>query len=150
MKILITLLLFFSSLCPVCEALLPHPNNHQEKKERDLSVLKFDLDRKIDTLGVEVYRNINVEFYGEPEEVHAFRDELKVRLKDDQDLEVIFDIAEEYQMEVLERYREDTPSFRLRFIQGQEHLPFEEVWTKLFYHDHRVESVCPNFAFELF
>ncbi|MFC1656472.1 hypothetical protein ACFL14_00685 [Patescibacteria group bacterium] len=117
--------------------------------EWDLSLLKYDIDYQVEILGIEEYENQDFENNPNIETVQAAKDELLVRLTDDQDLEVIFDIAEAYQMELLRRYRVSAPSFRIRFIQDIElDWTLEEVWIALL-KDERVYCVSPNVIADL-
>lgn len=115
----------------------------EDETEVDLSVLKYDIDLQIEILGIEEYENMDLELNPTIKTVEAAKDELLVRLEDDQDLEVILDIAEEYQMEVLRRFLPDTPSFRLRFQDIELDWTLEEVWVELL-EDKRIYCVGPN------
>lgn len=116
--------------------------------ERDLSLLEYDIDYQVGILGVEEYQNMDLKNNPNVETVKAAKDELLVCLADDQELEVIFDIAEKYHMEILQRVIPDAPLFHLRFIQHRRHKSLEKVWAALL-KDERVKYVEPNFIMEL-
>lgn len=74
----------------------------------------FDENKNISVLGVELYKNIDKKKYGDEDYIKAAKGELVVRLKDEVDESKITMIAYENKMEILERYKADSPLFRLR------------------------------------
>ncbi|MFC1656473.1 S8 family serine peptidase [Patescibacteria group bacterium] len=78
------------------------------------AVPEYNLDNQIDIEGTELYQNINKDKYGDVDTIEAAKGELLIRLNDNTPLYEIAIIANQYNMDILKRYRKDKPSFRLR------------------------------------
>ena len=66
-------------------------------------------------VGIATYTNINKEKYSDIDTIEAAEGELLVRLNDYTPTYEIAKIAEQYNMEILTKYRDSKPSYRLRF-----------------------------------
>ena len=81
----------------------------------NLLIPEYDVDYNVATAGIETYNNINKDKYGDVDEIEAAKGEILVRLNDNVPLYEIANIAAKYDMDILDRYRKDKPSYRLRF-----------------------------------
>ncbi len=148
-NLLSVILLLGFVFCPIMQE-VQACDEAEDETEVDLSVLEYDIDIIIEILGIEEYKNMDLELNPTIKTIEAAKDELLVRLEDDQPVEIILDIAAGYQMEVLRRSLPDTPLFHLRFIQDIElDWTLEEVWLELL-GDERIYYVEPNAILELF
>ena len=87
----------------------------KQTQAANLLVPEYDIDYQVAEADIETYNNINKDKYGDVDEIEAAKGELLVRLKDYVPLYEIASIAAKYDMDILERYRYDKPSYRLRF-----------------------------------
>ncbi|MBU1092097.1 S8 family serine peptidase [Patescibacteria group bacterium] len=87
----------------------------QQSRADSMGVPEYNINYTVAISGVETYQNINKDKYGNVDQIEAAEGELLIRLKDRIPTYEIATIASKYNMEVLEKYRENKPSYRLRF-----------------------------------
>lgn len=99
----------------------------KQSEASNTAVPIFNLDNQVATEGTELYQNINKEKYGDINSIKAAKGELLITLKPETPLYEIAIIANQYNMDILERFEEENPSFRLRLSSVTQEEPTEEI-----------------------
>jgi len=102
--------------------------------------LRYDLNTRIPILGESTYTDPDT-----GQSIEAATDELLIQLADEQPIESIFEISDDYNLEIIRRFSSRYPSFRIRINPDSD---LEEVWREL-EGDSRIKIVEPNFILNL-
>lgn len=126
LKILSTAVLPTIILVVICLKLASTYDIFKQSEAFGIVVPNYNINLQIPIAGTMLYQNINQNKYGKVDSILAAKGELLIRLKDNVPLDEIALIAHQYNMDILERYRQSAPSFRLRLSEVSPTIPTQE------------------------